>query len=98
MRITVSSPAKINLFLDITGKRSDGYHLINTVMQSVSLYDDVTVSLDEDGSGIKVSCTDHDIPCDSTNTAYVAAEKFFEYTKLPMQEVNIKIKIHTIRK
>ncbi|MBQ8133387.1 MAG: 4-(cytidine 5'-diphospho)-2-C-methyl-D-erythritol kinase [Clostridia bacterium] len=92
MRITVSSPAKINLFLDITGKRSDGYHLISTVMQSVSLYDDVTVSLDEDGSGITVSCTDHEIPCGSTNTAYIAAEKFFEYTKLPPQEVTIKIK------
>ena len=35
--------AKLNLTLDITGRRADGYHLIDSVMQSVSLYDTVTV-------------------------------------------------------
>lgn len=92
MRMTVASPAKLNLFLDITGKRNDGYHLINTVMQTVSLYDDVTVSLDEGGSGISVSCTDDNIPCTNKNTAYIAAEKFFEYTGIREIGVNIKIK------
>lgn len=92
MRLTVSASAKINLFLDITGKRSDGYHLINTVMQSVSLYDDVTVSVGGEGSKIDIECTDDDIPCNESNTAYKAAEKFFEYTKLTKREVSIKIK------
>lgn len=92
MKMTVQSPAKINLFLDITGKRNDGYHLINTVMQSVSLSDDVTVVLDQDGQGITLSCSRDDIPCDSSNTAYKAAEKFYEHTGLPMGGVNIKIK------
>ncbi len=92
MRMTVASPAKLNLFLDITGKRNDGYHLINTVMQTVSLYDDVTVSVDEVGSGISVSCTDENIPCTNENTAYIAAEKFFEYTGIQKMEVGIKIK------
>ncbi len=92
MRMTVASPAKLNLFLDITGKRNDGYHLINTVMQTVSLYDDITVSLDESGSEISVSCTDENIPCTNENTAYIAAEKFFEYTGIPKMEVAIKIK------
>lgn len=92
MRMTVASPAKLNLFLDITGKRADGYHLINTVMQTVSLYDDITVSLDEDGNEISVSCTDENIPCTNKNTAYIAAEKFFEYTDIRKMEVNIKIK------
>ena len=92
MKMTVQSPAKINLFLDITGKRNDGYHLINTVMQSVSLSDDVTVALDQDGQGITLSCSRDDIPCDSSNTAYKAAEKFYEHTGLPMGGVNIKIK------
>ena len=90
--MTVASPAKLNLFLDITGKRNDGYHLINTVMQTVSLYDDITVSLDESGSEISVSCTDENIPCTNENTAYIAAEKFFEYTGIPKMEVAIKIK------
>ena len=92
MHMTVASPAKLNLFLDITGKRNDGYHLINTVMQTVSLYDDVTVSLDGGGSGISVSCTDENIPCTSENTAYIAAERFFEYTGIQKPEVSIKIK------
>ncbi len=92
MRMTVASPAKLNLFLDITGKRNDGYHLINTVMQTVSLYDDVTVTVDTDGSEISVSCSDENIPCTNKNTAYVAAEKFFEYTGVKKVGLNIKIK------
>lgn len=92
MKMTVQSPAKINLFLDITGKRNDGYHIINTVMQSVSLYDDVTVTLDKEGKGISLSCSRDDIPCDSSNTAYKAAEKFFEAAGLPLCGVNIRIK------
>lgn len=92
MRLNVAAPAKINLFLDITGRRNDGYHLINTVMQAVSLYDDVTVSVDRDGKDISVSCTDEDIPCDESNTAYVAAKKFFEYTELPEVGVSVRIR------
>ena len=90
--MTVAAPAKLNFFLDIIGKRNDGYHLINTVMQTVSLYDDVTVSVNEDGNKISVSCNDGDIPCDSSNTAYIAAEKFFRFTNIPMKSVTIKIK------
>ncbi|MBR2177045.1 MAG: 4-(cytidine 5'-diphospho)-2-C-methyl-D-erythritol kinase [Clostridia bacterium] len=92
MRMTVAAPAKINLFLDITGRRSDGYHLINTVMQTVSLFDDVTVTIDKSREDISVSCTDDEIPCDSTNTAYAAAEEFFEYTEIPRVGVSVKIK------
>lgn len=92
MRMTVAAPAKINLFLDITGRRSDGYHLINTVMQTVSLFDDVTVTIDKSREDISVSCTDDEIPCDSTNTAYAAVEEFFEYTEIPRVGVSVKIK------
>lgn len=91
MRSTVIAPAKLNLFLDITGKRSDGYHLVNMVMQSVSLYDEVTVS-NESGNEITVVCSAEDIPCDSTNTAYIAAQKFFEYAEMEQQGICIKIK------
>ena len=92
MRVTIAAPAKINLFLEITGRRNDGYHIIDTVMQTVSLFDDITVTYDEDGSGIKLSCTDDEIPCDSTNTAYKAAEAFFEATGAKTGGVTIKIK------
>ncbi len=92
MHITVSAPAKINLFLDITGRRNDGYHLINTVMQTITLCDDVTVNVDPDGSEISVSCTNSSIPCDSSNTAYRAAQEFFSAAGIPVQGVSIKIK------
>lgn len=68
--------AKINLTLDILGKREDGYHLIDSVFQSVSLGDIVSV---EKADVISVGCTDDTI-CDGYNIAYKAAEKFFRYT------------------
>ena len=49
MKVTVRANAKLNLTLDVVGKRDDGYHLLESVMQSVSLYDTVTVKTDESG-------------------------------------------------
>lgn len=89
MKLTMLAPAKLNLFLDITGKRSDGYHIVNMVMQAVSLYDEVTVSLAEE---LRVECSDSRIPCDETNTAYRAARAFFEYIHQPDAGALIRIK------
>lgn len=77
-KVTVKANAKINLILDITGTLKNGYHSIYTIMQSVDLYDTVTVSLNETGE-IKVLC-DKPIPCDERNTAYKAAQVFFNKT------------------
>lgn len=68
--------AKINLTLDVLGKREDGYHLIDSVFQSVSLCDIVEVDMSD---SIVVGCSDNTI-CDESNIAYKAAKKFFEYT------------------
>ena len=70
--------AKINLTLDIIGKRADGYHVIDSVFQSISLCDEVCVEKDNE---LSVECSDNTI-CDNSNIAYKAAEKFFEYTGL----------------
>lgn len=70
--------AKINLTLDVVGKRADGYHLIDSVFQSVSLCDFVSVEKD---SLISVHCSDDTIS-DKSNIANKAAERFFDYTKL----------------
>lgn len=67
--------AKLNLYLDITGRREDGYHTLETVMQSISLGDEVTVAACP-GDGITLTCSREDIPTDSRNTAYRAAELF----------------------
>lgn len=76
--ISLAANAKINLYLDITGARADGYHLLETVMQSVDLCDIVTVSLTK--SGISAFCTNPDIPQNEKNICYKAAKLFFERT------------------
>ena len=68
--------AKINLTLDLTCVLPDRYHGIFTVMQSVGLYDTVTVET-VPGDEIILVCSDPNIPCDSRNTAYKAASYFF---------------------
>lgn len=70
--IKLKSYAKINLFLDILNKRDDGYHNIKSVMQSISLYDELTLKVIEENS-IIITCNDKSIPTDEKNTCYKAA-------------------------
>ncbi len=69
--LTVEAHAKINLALDVLGKRSDGYHQVEMIMQTVSLSD--TVTLTEIPGEIKVTASDVRLPCNSDNLAYRAA-------------------------
>lgn len=78
--IILRAPAKLNLYLDITGRREDGYHELETVMTSVDLCDTITVR-QTDGE-IRVSCTNADIPQNEGNICYKAAELFFEAAKI----------------
>lgn len=75
--ITLRAYAKINLHLDVTSKLDNGYHGVSTVMQTVSLYDEVSVGLSE-GEGISISCDVDWVPTDAKNLAWKAAERFFE--------------------
>lgn len=82
--LSLSAPAKINLFLDITGRRPDGYHTISGVMQSVSLCDTVTLTLSPAAEGEEprrtLTCTNPDLPTDGKNLGLRAAEAFFAAT------------------
>lgn len=70
--------AKINLYLDVTAKRSDGYHDIVSIMQTVDLSDTVKVACTDDlPCGIDLRC-DGGLPCDASNLAYRAATAYFE--------------------
>ena len=91
--ITVKAPAKINLTLDIVGKRPDGYHDVAMVMQTISLYDTVKVDFDGDeGDGIALSCPGWpDVPCDDRNIAAKAARAFMSYTGLTPRPLRIEI-------
>lgn len=68
--------AKINLSLRVFEKRPDGFHNIESIMQSVSLYDCITLS--RIPSGIEVTCNDPKVPQGKENIAYRAAEVFLE--------------------
>ena len=78
--VTVSAYAKLNLALEVVGKRPDGYHEMNMLMQSVSLCD--TVVLQKTAREITLSCDLPGMPPASENIAYRAAEKFFSFTDI----------------
>lgn len=69
--------AKLNLALDITGKRPDGYHELDTIMQSISLFDTVTI---EKADIISVQMNKSVVP-EKNNTAYKAAKLFCKHTR-----------------
>lgn len=79
-RATARSYAKINLTLDVLGKRPDGYHDVEMIMQTVSLHDTVTV--DKTDNGITIETNLVYLPVNEKNIAYKAAVAFFEHTKI----------------
>lgn len=71
MKLAFRTPAKINLGLQILGKRADGFHELETLLQMVSLYDDI--ELETRPSGIELECEHPDIPRDESNLVVKAA-------------------------
>ncbi len=89
--IHIKAPAKINLSLDVTGKREDGYHLVSMIMMTVDLHDEVEVKLRDD-SEIHV-ITDLDGLSDGPdNLAYKAAVLMRDQAKKDVFGVDISIK------
>ncbi len=82
--------AKINLYLSVLDRRPDGYHNIESVMQSVSLADIVTVeAAPARKTNIELTITDPSLPCDGRNIAYRAAELF-----LRERHTDAEVRIH----
>jgi len=76
--IRVTAPAKINFFLEITGKRPDGYHTLSTVFQTISLGDELTFSPAKD---LSLTCSDPRLPTDEKNLVMRAAMRLRETLK-----------------
>lgn len=89
-QISEKAYAKLNLSLDIAGKRSDGFHDMRMIMQTVSLCDDLTFSLRHDGV-INIQTNLHYLPCDERNIAYKVAKAFFKETHQTELGANITI-------
>lgn len=82
--------AKLNISLDVSSRRQDGYHDMVMVMQTISLYDDIELSL-EDGGRVRAKTNLPFIPGDERNLAVKAAMKFLEATGHEGQGMFIKI-------
>ncbi|MCW5205933.1 4-(cytidine 5'-diphospho)-2-C-methyl-D-erythritol kinase [Desulfobulbus sp. F5] len=87
------APAKINLYLKIIGRRPDGYHEIETLMQKVALYDEVELSF-ADKRGIHLCCQHADLPEDERNIAFRAAQLFLTHTGSKEQGIRIILRKH----
>lgn len=76
--LTISAPAKVNLNFAILGKRADGYHEVETVMQKINLADRLRFT--PSTSGLRLTCSDSNLPVDETNLIAKAANSFFVFT------------------
>ncbi len=82
--------AKLNLTLDVLGKRDDGYHDIKTIMQTVSIRDDIEIDIGT-GKPWKLFCSREEIPADETNLAWKAAEVYLEAMGKDPEGLEIRI-------
>src|SRR5438045_4142221 len=78
MTFSLPSFAKINWTLEVLGRRADGYHELRTLLQTISLCDELRFTRLE--RGIEITCNVPDVPCDETNLAYRAAALLNAFT------------------
>lgn len=86
----VKAFGKINLTLDVVGRRRDGYHLLDTVMQTVSIWDELEIQTGRE-RGVRLECNRESLPLDSKNTVYRAAKFFLEDQGLGNEGLTIYI-------
>ena len=79
-QVKVRCPAKINLTLEVLGKRRDGFHEIQSIMQTISLYDYLTIELNNEFDGIKIEGDSEQIPYNEKNIVYKAWQLYKETT------------------
>ncbi len=82
--------AKLNLTLDVLGKREDGYHDLKSVMQTISIRDDVEIDIGT-GKPWNLQCSKEGIPTDERNLAWKAAKVFFDTIKKDPNGLEIRI-------
>jgi 4-diphosphocytidyl-2-C-methyl-D-erythritol kinase len=80
MRLEKKSPCKVNLLLNILGKRADGFHELETVLQPVNVGDEL--AFERAGNGIQLSCSHPELPVDGRNLVHRAAASFLAVTKI----------------
>ncbi len=92
--VTIRVPAKVNLQLSVGPRESDGFHQLVTVFQAISIFDDVTIKIGEQGSGIDISVSGdqiHGVPTDASNLVAKAVELIAKKFEIDI-DVSIDIK------
>ena len=82
--------AKLNLTLDVLGKREDGYHDLKSVMQTISVRDDIEIDVDT-GKPWCLKCDKEGIPTDESNLAWKAAKIYCDATGKDLNGIEIRI-------
>ena len=90
---TIQAPAKLNLTLDVLGRREDGYHDLKMVMQSITLADRLTLRPGR-APGIQVSSSFHFLPTGEKNLAGKAVVCFYQALGRPVRDLDISITKH----
>lgn len=90
MKVKIKAPAKINLTLEILNKRNDGYHVIKSLMQTISLYDEIVVERD-DSNSINITCDNPNVPLNQDNLVYKAVIEFCKFTNIANTGISIDI-------
>lgn len=91
MRLEKKSPCKVNLLLNILGRRADGFHELETILHPVKVWDQLTFA--RGGNGVELSCSGGNLPTDSQNLVCRAATAFLQAAK-----INEGVKIHLDKK
>jgi 4-diphosphocytidyl-2-C-methyl-D-erythritol kinase len=74
--LRIRAHAKVNLFLEVLGRRPDGFHRLETIFQTIALHDVITLRRHPAGYGISLTCDEPGIPTDATNLVWRAVEAF----------------------
>jgi 4-diphosphocytidyl-2-C-methyl-D-erythritol kinase len=91
MTLEKKSPCKVNLILNILGRRADGFHELETIMQPVNFCDELACT--RGGNGVTLTCSDASLPVDARNLVYRAAVNFLAAAK-----ISDGVKIHLEKK
>jgi 4-diphosphocytidyl-2-C-methyl-D-erythritol kinase len=90
----VLAPAKINLSLKILGRRSDGFHEIETLVSPLALCDEIEIEKSDSSKGIRFQCDDPSVPAGDDNLIVRAAKSFFAATRLkPAVSIELRKRI-----
>ncbi|HVY70780.1 MAG TPA: 4-(cytidine 5'-diphospho)-2-C-methyl-D-erythritol kinase, partial [Verrucomicrobiae bacterium] len=91
MKLVRESPCKVNLLLNILGKRPDGFHELETLMQPVPLCD--TIEFEMASSAVELTCSEPSLPVDGTNLVHRAATQF-----LAAARVDAGVRLHLLKR